>query len=519
MKNMTVIPPKPQKGNAAAKEEVKRLRVAAYCRVSTDNEEQASSYEAQIQHYEEFIKTNPEWEFVGVYADEGISATNTKKREQFNTMIEDCQAGKIDMIFTKSISRFARNTLDCLKYIRLLKEINIPVFFEKESINTMDAKGEVLITIMASLAQQESESLSKNTKMGIQYRFQQGKVLVNARNFLGYDKDEEGHLVINPTEAEIVKRIFREYLEGASCMKIARGLERDGILTARGNPRWHDSTVRKILENEKYMGDALLQKTYTIDFLNKKRGKNNGTLPQYYIEDDHEAIIPKDLFMSVQEEMARRSSERDMNGRRQGFSANHAFSHMVTCECCGEHFRRLHWNNRGKKTIVWRCKTRLEDRTRCMARTVSEDDLQQGFIEAINRMIEDSEYYIQRLKGNMKVAIISRNPLQTESLAERMRELQQELIDRTESGMNYDDLSEEILRLRELQEQTNMDEAAKNERKKRIQELAHFIDSQPRTITEFDEALAKKLLEGVKVGESYLEFQFKSGARIVIENE
>lgn len=280
MKNMTVIPPKPQKGNSAAKEEVQRLRVAAYCRVSTDNEEQASSYEAQIQHYEEFIKTNPEWEFVGVYADESISATSTKNREQFNTMIEDCKAGKIDMIFTKSISRFARNTLDCLKYIRLLKEINIPVFFEKESINTMDAKGEVLITIMASLAQQESESLSKNTKMGIQYRFQQGKVMVNTRNFLGYDKDEEGHLIINPAEAEIVKRIFREYLEGASCMKIARGLERDGIRTVRDNPRWHDSTVRKILENEKYMGDALLQKTYTIDFLNKKRGKNNGTLPQ-----------------------------------------------------------------------------------------------------------------------------------------------------------------------------------------------------------------------------------------------
>ena len=176
-------------------------------------------------------------------------------------------------------------------------------------------------------------------------------------------------------EAEIVKRIFREYLEGASCKKIARGLERDGIRTAWGNARWHDSTVRKILENEKYMGDALLQKTYTIDFLNKKRGKNNGTLPQYYIEDDHEAIIPKDLFLRVQEEMARRSSERDMNGRRRGFSANHAFSHMVICECCGEHFRRLHWNNRGKKTIVWRCKNRLEEKIRCTARTVSEEAL------------------------------------------------------------------------------------------------------------------------------------------------
>lgn len=223
--------------------------------------------------------------------------------------------------------------------------------------------------------------------------------------------------------------------------------------------------------------------------------------------------------MSVQEEMARRSSERDMNGRRQGFSANHAFSHMVTCECCGEHFRRLHWNNRGKKTIVWRCKTRLEDKTRCSARTVSEDTLQEAFVEAINEMLGNSDEYLKKLKSNLKTAISLANPQSVEALADRMRQLQQELIDLTESGTNYDDLSEEILRLRELQEQTNMDEAAKNERKKRIRELANFIDSQPRAITEFDEALAKKLLEGVRVGETYLEFQFKSGARIVIENE
>ena len=448
MKNMTVIPPKPQKGNAAAKEEVKRLRVAAYCRVSTDNEEQASSYEAQIQHYEEFIKTNPEWKFVGVYADEGISATNTKKRDQFNAMIEDCKQGKIDMIFTKSISRFARNTLDCLQYIRLLKEINIPVFFEKESINTMDAKGEVLITIMASLAQQESESLSKNTKMGIQYRFQQGKVMVNAKHFLGYDKDEEGHLIINPAEAETIKRIFREYLEGFSCQKIARGLERDGILTSRGNPRWHDSTVRKILENEKYMGDALLQKTYTIDFLNKKRGKNNGVLPQYYIEDDHEAIIPKDIYMKVQEEIARRSSERDKNGIRRGFSANNPFSQIITCECCGAQYRRIHWYNHGKTSIVWRCKTRMEDKTVCNSRTIHEELLQQAFVDALNEMIENSDGYLSHLKENLKTAINLCNPQSAEALAARMNQLQQELIDRTESRQNYDDLVEEILLLR-----------------------------------------------------------------------
>ena len=278
--NVIKIPAKPQKGNNTAKQEVKRLRVAAYCRVSTDNDEQATSYETQIEHYTEYINKNPEWVLVNVYADEGISATNTKKRDQFNAMIEDCKRGLIDMILTKSISRFARNTVDCLNYIRMLKGMNIPVFFEKESINTMDAKGEVLLTIMASLAQQESESISKNVKLGMQYRFQQGKVMVNARCFLGYDKDEEGHLIVNPEQAAIVKRIFLEYLEGASCQKIAKGLERDGILTARGNPRWHDSTVRKILENEKYMGDVLLQKTYTVDFLSKKRVKNNGIMPQ-----------------------------------------------------------------------------------------------------------------------------------------------------------------------------------------------------------------------------------------------
>ena len=280
MREVTVIPRKPRVGNTATKIEVKKLRVAVYCRVSTDTEEQASSYETQISHYEESIRSKPEWELVNVYADDGISATSTKKREEFNRMIEDCKKGLIDMIITKSISRFARNTVDCLNYIRMLKDMNIPVYFEKESINTMDAKGEVMITIMASLAQQESESLSQNVKLGMQYRFQQGKIMVNTSCFLGYDKDENGNLVINPKQAEIVKRIYREYLEGKSILAICRGLERDKIRTARGNPRWHDSSVRKILENEKYMGDALLQKTYTVDFLQKKRVKNNGIVPQ-----------------------------------------------------------------------------------------------------------------------------------------------------------------------------------------------------------------------------------------------
>lgn len=298
MGNVMLIPARRQVGNNARKqeEEKPKLRVAAYCRVSTDSDEQATSYEAQVEHYTEYIQKNPDWEFAGIYADDGISGTNTKKREEFNHMIDDCKAGNIDMVITKSISRFARNTLDCLKYIRQLKDMNIPVLFEKESINTLDAKGEVLITIMASLAQQESQSLSQNVKLGLQYRYQQGKVQINHNRFLGYTKDADGNLIIDPEQAEIVKRIYREYLEGLSMDKIAAGLERDGILTGAGGKRWHTSTINKILRNEKYIGDALLQKTYTTDFLNKTRVKNNGLVPQYYVEGNHEAIIPKDIY-------------------------------------------------------------------------------------------------------------------------------------------------------------------------------------------------------------------------------
>ncbi len=265
------------------------------------------------------------------------------------------------MVITKSISRFARNTLDCLKYIRQLKDRNIPVFFEKENINTMDSKGEVLLTIMASLAQQESQSLSQNVKLGLQYRYQQGLVQVNHNRFLGYTKDEEGQLIIEPEEAEVVKRIYREYLEGASLAQIGKSLEADGILTAEGKAKWRPETLKKILQNEKYIGDALLQKTYTVDFLSKKRIKNNGIVPQYYVENSHEPIIPRDLYMQVQEEMARRANlHSGAKRKKRVYSNKYALSSIVYCSKCGDIYRRIAWNNRGKHSMVWRCCTRVE---------------------------------------------------------------------------------------------------------------------------------------------------------------
>jgi site-specific DNA recombinase len=249
MGNVTFIPARRQMGNNVKKPEKPKLRVAAYCRVSTDSDEQETSYETQVSHYTEYIQKNPDWQLAGIFADDGISGTNTKKRGEFNRMIDECMAGNIDMIITKSISRFARNTLDCLKYIRQLKDKNISVYFEKENINTIDAKGEVLITIMASLAQQESQSLSQNVKLGLQYRYQQGKVQVNHNHFLGYTKDENGNLIIDPEQAEVVKRIYREYLEGCSMKKICQHLEADGVLTGAGRTKWYDSTINKILRN------------------------------------------------------------------------------------------------------------------------------------------------------------------------------------------------------------------------------------------------------------------------------
>lgn len=402
-RNITVIPARKRVGNTAAAEQRPKLKVAAYCRVSTDSEEQASSYEVQVAHYTQFIQKNPEWELAGIYADDGITGTNTKKREEFNRMIQDCMDGNIDMIITKSISRFARNTLDCLKYIRELKEKNIPVFFEKENINTMDSKGEVLLTIMASLAQQESQSLSQNIKLGLQYRFQNGEVRVNHSRFLGYTKDEEGNLIIEPAEAEVVKRIYREYLEGASLLQIGRGLEADGILTGAGKTKWRPETLKKILQNEKYIGDALLQKTYTIDFLSKKRVKNNGIVPQYYVENSHEPIIPRELFMQVQEEMVRRANLRGgKGGKKRVYSSKYALSSIVYCGQCGDIYRRVHWNNRGYKSIVWRCVSRLEEKgSECTAPTINEETLQAAVVKAINELLANKEPFLSTLQKNI----------------------------------------------------------------------------------------------------------------------
>ncbi len=310
------------------------------------------------------------------------------------------------MIIIKSIRQFARSTLDCLIYVRILKEKGIGVYFEKENIDTMDSKEEVLLTILSSLAQDESRSISENSRWGIVRRFQQGKVRVNHKKFMGYDKDENGELIINEEQAKIVRRIFKEYLEGKSADKIAEGLTKDGIPTVTGKRKWHPTVITKMLKNEKYKGDALLQKTITVDFLTHKRAKNEGQAPQYYVENSHPAIISKEIFEAVQKEMKRRSELRGFGDkeRRSKHSSKYPFSGKIFCGSCGAVYRRKRWGPTKKyKKYVWNCRTREKQGVdACGMKAVDEEKLKAAFVRVANKVIKDSDGFIKKMMGNIE---------------------------------------------------------------------------------------------------------------------
>lgn len=517
--NVTVIPARRRVGSQRAAAQVQKIRVAAYCRVSTDSEEQETSYEAQVSHYTEYIKSKPEWQMVEVYADDGISGTNTAKRDEFNRMIADCEAGKIDLILTKSISRFSRNTLDCLKYTRKLKALNIAVFFEKENINTMDSKGEVLLTIMASLAQQESESLSANVRMGIQYRNQQGKVQVNHNWFLGYTKDAEGNLVIDPEQAEIVRRIYREYLEGASFLQIKRNLEADGIPNGAGHLKWHESNIHQILTNEKYIGDALLQKTYTVSILDKKRAANNGEMPKYYVEGSHEAIIDRDVFMKVKAEIARRANL-NPDGKRRVYSSKYALSSKVFCGHCGDIYRRVKWNNRGCKSTVWRCVSRVLKGKMdfdCPARTVKEEVLQGAIVTAVNDAYARKTTVISLLKRNIEETVFDDLEAKIAAVDAQLTSLQENLIAIAGDEEAEERIGSQISELREYRQNLLAESAERSDLKNRMNDMIAFLDEMPQTITEYSEVITRRLIDRITIFDEKIVVEMKSGLQIEVE--
>jgi len=368
----------------------RKRRVAGYARVSTDKDEQFSSYEAQVDYYTKYIQANPEWEFVKVYTDEGISATSTKRRDGFNEMINDALNGKIDLIVTKSVSRFARNTVDSLTTIRKLKEKMVEVYFEKENIWTFESKGELLLTIMSSIAQEESRSISENITWGKRKSASDGKVSLAYKYFLGYDKGPNG-LVINEEQAVIVRRIYRDFIAGKTTWTIAEELTAEGILTPGGKEQWRTTTVESILTNEKYKGAALLQKTFTVDYLSKKVKVNEGEVPQYYVEDSHPAIIPPDEWDRVQKEIARRRSL----GRK--YSGNGIFATRIVCGECGAYYGAKVWNSNDKyRRVVWQCNDKFKGKgkDKCTTIHLSEDEIKRRFITAFNILFDSKDEVI-----------------------------------------------------------------------------------------------------------------------------
>ncbi len=418
----------------------KKKKVAAYARVSTDKEEQEDSFERQVEHYTHLIESNPEWTMVEVYKDPGITGTKAEKRPDFLRMIDDCRAGKINKILVKSVSRFARNTVDALNYIRELRDMNISVQFESENIDTLTPGGEVLLTILAAMAEQESRTMSNNIKWAYQKKFEKGEVTINTGTVLGYRKAVGGGYEIVEEEAEIVRRIFREYVSGMSVPQIAHRLEADGFKTKRGSEAWRPNAVLGILKNEKYSGNAILGKTYKPDVLSKRRIRNDGTIaPMYYAENTHPAIIPKELFELAQEEIQRRKDEKEIAVGGSRYTSKYPFSGLLVCGCCGHRLRRhVRTIGSGKKVAAWGCANRITNgRAVCDSRHVSEDVLKETYRAAINDAVGNMDAIIETVKDSCQMVLVSDNH---EALAEVERQiikLQEEVLDFHRARQGY----------------------------------------------------------------------------------
>ena len=507
-----------------ANQDVQKKRVAAYARVSTDSDEQLGSYEAQVEFYTRHINSNPEWEFVSVFTDEGISGTNTKKREGFNRMIKAAMDGKIDLILTKSVSRFARNTVDTLTTIRKLKEKGIEVYFEKENIRTLDAKGEVMITIMSSLAQEESRSISENVTWGKRRSMEEGKFSMAYKHFLGYEKGEDGLPKIVESEAEIIREIYSRFLDGKTVRSIAEYLTNQKIPTPKGKKKWSVATIMSILQNEKYKGDALLQKTYTADFLTKKVKKNKGGVPQYYIRNSHPAIIDPDTFELVQQEIERRRPK-----RRQLYK-NSPFAAKIICAECGGFYGRKVWHSNSEKyrKSIWQCNHKYGNKENvCTTPNLTEEEISTAFEMAVNQLLKQKGQHVHRLERLFKsLADTSSLDKQLEDAKEKhgklldtlrayMAENTRIIQDQDEYNRKFAEMDTECKEAEEeiatLQKQI-LDQLAEKEKTRRsIEALEKCVD----TLQSFDENLWNTLVDSVTVTkDKILRFMFRDGAEI-----
>ena len=497
-----------------------KRRVAGYARVSTELEEQATSYEAQVDYYTRYIQSKDDWEFVKVYTDEGISATNTIHRLGFQEMIKDALDGKIDLIVTKSVSRFARNTVDSLTTVRMLKEKGIEIYFEKENIWTLDSKGELLITIMSSLAQEESRSISENTTWGHRKRFADGVVYLNTSSLLGYRKVAKGKYEIIEEEAEIIRYIYSEYLAGTSISWIGRSLEDKGISTSRGSSKWSYSTIKSILSNEKYTGNALLQKTIGVDFLTKKRKVNEGEVPQYYVEGSHPAIIEQKVFDAVQDLL---------KGKAKSKRKGSIFSGMVYCADCGSPYISKTWHSTDKyRRTIWQCEAKYQTSTTCSTPHFKEEELKELAVKAINQVLTKKKEMIAVLTDSLE-HVLSTTALKAEdtSLENELtvlrgladNALQRMSIpgpDQREASEQYEDYSRQHSALIEKYQSLSDKLEAKKSKRLIIEGYIVELKKQDQLLTEFDPALFSALVSRMKIhSKDKVEVEFRDGSSIV----
>lgn len=511
-----IIPANPE---LAKEKAVKRqLRVAAYCRVSTDEEEQLTSYEAQQTYYTDKIMTNPEWTMAGLFADQGITGTSARKRPEFLRMIRQCRQKKIDIVLTKSISRFARNTVDCLHYIRALRELGIAIIFEKEGINTLESDSEMLITILGAFAQAESESISGNVTWGVRQAMRDGKVTYQYSRLYAYRKGEDGKPEIIPEQAEVVRQIYDWYLAGASFRQIKDKLESQNILNVEGNSEWTITVIRGILTNEKYCGDALLQKTFIKDCISKKVIRNTGQLPQYLIQNCHEAIVDRQIYDMVQAEMARRNagkspSKKNAPTGRTSYASKYALSERLICGECGTLYRRCVWVKRGKRRVVWRCVSRLDYGTKYChnSPTLEEEPLQRAILAAINEVMGNRDELVNQITGTMETELAP-IPGQTVSLADIQRRLGElegrfntlleqaaEQMDGQEYMAQFQTITNEIAALKDQRSQIEEQRKTNAAAVRRMDATVSLLKSMSPEMTEWNEALIRQTVDTVKV--------------------
>lgn len=533
--NVRIIPAQPQ--TAENRSKYRQLRVAAYCRVSTELEEQQNSYQVQITYYTDLINKNKDWTLAGIFADEGISGTQTKKRTEFNRMIRLCKNKKIDLIICKSASRFARNTVDCLENVRLLKSLGIGVIFEKENINTLTMTSEFMIALYGSFAQAESESISKNVSMGVQMAFREGKVRYQYKNWLGYKKGDDGSPEIVPEEAETVKFIYKKFLDGYATKEIADMLNTNGITTARGVSDWQANAVCRILRNEKYTGDALLQKTYTVDCITHKHKKNNGERAMYLVTDSHPAIIDRDTFNLVQQELARRNSKRKVSSKtttEQGkYSSKYALTELLICGECGTPFRRCTWNVHGKKRIVWRCISRLDHGSRYChnSPTIHEEPLHRAIVKAINDFYNCHEDIAKLLKESAVSVLSGLADNEIQSIENRLKEIDKARNDFVEliatGACGADSLDNEFAQLFAEEEKLSekllalkSQNQASAETHSRLENELREIENTRFELDRFNDVVIRKVIECIKVlSKTEILIIFKGGFEVKTEIE